>query len=129
MPVLLSVALTAAFGTTAPDGSVTAPLIAPRNVCAFAATPSDKTTRIAKTRRFIISTPPSSRSNYNRQHPRSPTRSGHAWKTEIHREAIWPTIRIPLHDRNLLLKFRTSPPGPARPSLLQKYRYTLKPTM
>src|SRR5436309_14412504 len=58
IPVALSVALTAAFGTTPPDGSVTVPLIAPRNVCAFTPTASDNTTRIAKTRRFIVSTPP-----------------------------------------------------------------------
>src|SRR2546427_6532870 len=58
MPVVDSVAFTAALGTTLPDGSVTVPLIAPRNVCASAATANDKTTRIANTRRFIISTPP-----------------------------------------------------------------------
>src|SRR5258708_14591032 len=58
MPVELSVAFTCAFGTEAPEGSVTVPLIAPRNVCAFTPTASDKTTRIAKTRRFIFSTPP-----------------------------------------------------------------------
>src|SRR5258708_33540146 len=58
MPVALSVAFTAALGPDAPDGSDTVPLIAPRNVCAFAATANDKTTRIAKTRRFIKSTPP-----------------------------------------------------------------------
>src|SRR6266478_5465514 len=57
-PVALSVAFTCAFGTTLPDGSVTVPLIAPRNVWPFTATASDKTTRIAKTRRFIKSTPP-----------------------------------------------------------------------
>src|SRR6266487_388888 len=57
-PVALSVAFTCAFGTTPPDGSVTVPLIAPRNVWPFTATASDKTTRIAKTRRFIKSTPP-----------------------------------------------------------------------
>src|SRR6266478_1978387 len=58
IPVVLSVAFTAALGTDAPEGSVTVPLIAPRKVCAFAATANDKTTRIAITRRFIFSTPP-----------------------------------------------------------------------
>src|SRR5882724_198847 len=57
MPVEFSVALTWAFGTTAPEGSETVPLIAPRNVCAFTPTASDRTTRIARTRRFMIHTP------------------------------------------------------------------------
>src|SRR6266571_2854510 len=53
MPVATSVAFTVAFGTTPPDGSVTVPLIVPRNVCAFPATASDNTIRIAITKRFI----------------------------------------------------------------------------
>src|SRR5882672_4547480 len=57
IPVVLSVAFTAALGTTAPEGSVTVPLMAPRNVWAFAATASERTTRIAKTRRFIVQHP------------------------------------------------------------------------
>src|SRR6266436_5858199 len=58
MPVADSVAFTAALGTTAPDGSVTVPLMAPRNVWAFAATASERTKRIAKTKRFIGQHPP-----------------------------------------------------------------------
>src|SRR5216684_4286585 len=69
MPVALSVAFTAALGTDAPDGSVTVPLIVPRNVWAFAATASDKTTRIAKTRRFIDEHPPHrDQNNTTRRH-------------------------------------------------------------
>src|SRR6266849_3391226 len=37
IPVAVSVAFTCAFGTELPDGSVTVPLMAPRNVWAFAA--------------------------------------------------------------------------------------------
>src|SRR5882762_4953876 len=59
MPVADSVALTWAFGTTAPEGSVTVPLIEPRNVWAFAAAASERTTRITKTKRFIDPHPPS----------------------------------------------------------------------
>src|SRR6266481_5210138 len=58
IPVVLSVAFTVALGTTAPEGSVTVPLMAPRNVWAFAATASERATRIAKTRRFIGQHPP-----------------------------------------------------------------------
>src|SRR5882762_5225818 len=68
MPVADSVALTWAFGTTAPEGSTTVPLIEPRNVWAFAATASDKTTRIAKTARFIDEHPP------HRDQKNTPTR-------------------------------------------------------
>src|SRR5206468_12898209 len=45
-PVPLFVALTLAPATTAPDGSVTVPLMAPRNVCAYPNTPSSTTTTI-----------------------------------------------------------------------------------
>src|SRR5215831_1795455 len=58
MPVAISVALTAAFGTNPPDGSVTVPLIVPRKVCALAATASENAMRTAITRRFIDSIPP-----------------------------------------------------------------------
>src|SRR6266850_2417261 len=58
IPVEFSVAFTVALGTTAPDGSVTIPLMEPRNVWAFAATASERTTRIAKTKRFIGQHPP-----------------------------------------------------------------------
>src|SRR5882757_4018783 len=47
MPVALLTALTWAPGTTAPDGSVTVPLIAPRNVCAVAGSPTESTNSIA----------------------------------------------------------------------------------
>src|SRR5712671_1971139 len=97
MPVALSVAFTAALGTTAPDGSVTVPLIAPRNVCASAATASDKTTRIAKTRRFIISTPP--------LRDRTTTDS-----TRIPRPGRGTLQKMKLNERNLFLKMWTSPP-------------------
>src|SRR5215467_3097980 len=53
MPVAISVALTAALGTTPPDGSVTVPLIEPRKVWAFAATASENAIKITTTRRFI----------------------------------------------------------------------------
>src|SRR5882724_13155386 len=58
MPVEDSVAFTAALGTTAPDGSVTVPLMAPRHVWASAATASERTKSITKTRRFIGQHPP-----------------------------------------------------------------------
>src|SRR6266576_1703522 len=110
MPVALSVAFTAAFGTTAPDGSVTVPLIAPRNVCAFTPTANDKTTRIAKTRRFIISTPPLR--DRNATHCTRIPRHGRGTlgKIKCNKKAKWRTVGIPLNDRNLLLKTRTSPP-------------------
>src|SRR6266404_1272418 len=55
--VATSVAFTVAFGTTAPDGSVTVPLIAPRNVCAFATTPKLKIINTARNNRFILPPP------------------------------------------------------------------------
>src|SRR5260221_11730224 len=58
MPVALSVAFTVAFGTELPDGSVTVPLIAPRNVCAFAANPKLKIIiSTARKNRFILPPP------------------------------------------------------------------------
>src|SRR5438309_177981 len=45
MPVAFSVALTVAPGTSAPDGSVTVPLMAPRNVWACAFSPLSTKTR------------------------------------------------------------------------------------
>src|SRR5260221_899825 len=58
MPVALSVAFTVAFGTELPDGSVTVPLIAPRNVCAFAANPKLKIiSSTARKNRFILPPP------------------------------------------------------------------------
>src|SRR5712671_5737143 len=57
MPVALSVAFTCAFGTELPDGSVTVPLIAPRNVCAFAATPNVKIITTARNNRLILPPP------------------------------------------------------------------------
>src|SRR6266436_2768158 len=57
MPVALSVAFTCAFGTEPPDGSVTVPLIAPRNVCAFAAAPKLRIITTARNNRLITSTP------------------------------------------------------------------------
>src|SRR6266404_4090304 len=59
IPVALSVAFTCAFGTELPDGSVTVPLIAPRNVCAFAATPKVKIITNPRNNRLIL--PPPSR--------------------------------------------------------------------
>src|SRR6266478_598680 len=58
IPFADCVAFTWAFGTTAPEGSTTVPLMEPRNVWAFAATASERTTRIAKTKRFIGQHPP-----------------------------------------------------------------------
>src|SRR5258708_3370719 len=57
MPVAVSVAFTWAFGTTAPDGSVTVPLIAPRNVWAFAAAASAKIMVAARRKRLMFVTP------------------------------------------------------------------------
>ncbi len=57
MPVVLSVAFTCAFGTELPDGSVTVPLMAPRNVCAFAPTPNVKITNNARNNRLILPPP------------------------------------------------------------------------
>src|ERR1700722_13001340 len=56
MPVALFVALTEAPGTTAPEGSVTVPLIAPRYVCAVAGKTTENTNNtIAKN--FFIPVP------------------------------------------------------------------------
>src|SRR5258708_827968 len=53
-PVAVLVAFTVAPATTAPDGSVTLPLIAPRKVCAYAVKPSSTSTiRLPSSRRFI----------------------------------------------------------------------------
>src|SRR5260370_33279148 len=57
MPVAVSVAFTCAFGTEPPDGSVTVPLMAPRNVCAFAPTPNVKITNNARNNRLILPPP------------------------------------------------------------------------
>src|SRR5882762_9141834 len=57
IPVALSVAFTCAFGTELPDGSVTVPLIAPRNVCAFAVTPKVKIITTARNNRLILPPP------------------------------------------------------------------------
>src|SRR6267142_2272855 len=57
MPVATSVAFTCAFGTELPDGSVTVPLIAPRKVCAFAATPKVKIITTARNNRLILPPP------------------------------------------------------------------------
>src|SRR5260370_37228374 len=57
MPVAVSVAFTCAFGTELPDGSVTVPLMAPRNVCAFTATPKLKITITASNNRLILPPP------------------------------------------------------------------------
>src|SRR5579859_1072280 len=52
-PVATSVALTCAFGTTAPDGSLTVPLMAPRNVWALAAIVTLSRTNKLKSRNLI----------------------------------------------------------------------------
>src|SRR5260370_26372419 len=57
MLVAVSVAFTWAFGTTAPDGSVTVPLIAPRNVWAFVAAASANITVAARRKRLMFVTP------------------------------------------------------------------------
>src|SRR6267154_1079149 len=57
MPVALSVAFTCAFGTELPDGSVTVPLMAPRNVWAFVAKLNVRTTSTARNNLRITSTP------------------------------------------------------------------------
>src|SRR6266478_9651588 len=106
IPVALSVAFTVAFGTTPPEGSVTVPLIAPRNVWPFTVTASDKTIRIAKTRRFIESTPP-----YGNQKatpalclPAARFKKQNSPKTALQ------AVLFQLFDRDLLLKSRTSTP-------------------
>src|SRR5579859_4391836 len=53
-PVATSVALTCAFGTTAPDGSLTVPLMAPRNVWALAAIVTLSRTNKTKSRHLIL---------------------------------------------------------------------------
>src|ERR1035437_7875606 len=53
-PVDFSGAVTCASETSAPDGSVTVPLIAPRNVCPQAAIPRDNTSTTANHVRFIL---------------------------------------------------------------------------
>src|SRR5579859_1258423 len=58
MPVALFVAFTAAPGTTAPDGSVTVPLIAPRYVCALAGMPTKNRNSITTKNFFILSVLP-----------------------------------------------------------------------
>src|SRR5262245_49248942 len=59
MLVADSVALTVAFGTAAPDGSVTTPLMEPRKVCALAGTADKTTNKSTKTAKcFIFSFPP-----------------------------------------------------------------------
>src|SRR5206468_9137461 len=55
--VAASVALTVAPGTTAPDGSVTVPLMAPRNVCEFATTANDNVNNTAVKKRFMSTLP------------------------------------------------------------------------
>src|SRR5712691_6950788 len=57
MLVAVSVAFTWAFVTTAPDGSVTVPLIAPRNVWAFVAAASANITVAARRKRLMFITP------------------------------------------------------------------------
>ena len=115
MPVALSVAFTCAFGTTPPEGSVTVPLIAPRNVWPFMATASDKTKRIAKTRRFIKSTPP-----YGDQKatpalclPAARFKKQNSPKTALQ------AVLFQLFDRDLSLKPRTSTPQTSSPFSIQ----------
>src|SRR5258705_10827108 len=53
--VAVSVAFTCAFGTTAPAGSITVPLIAPRNVCEFSGVTANNTIRTKTlSRQFIF---------------------------------------------------------------------------
>src|SRR6266704_5537049 len=106
-PVALSVAFTCAFGTTPPDGSVTVPLIAPRNVWPFTATASDKTTRIAKTRRFIKSTPP-----YGNQKatPAFCLPAARFKKTKLTQKLALQAVLFQLFDRDLLLKSKDKHP-------------------
>src|SRR5258706_7182825 len=54
MLVAVSVAFTAALGTTAPEGSVTVPLIAPRKVCALAGTTHNRTNKSTISKCFIF---------------------------------------------------------------------------
>src|SRR6266700_6395283 len=54
MEVALFVALMCAPGTTAPEGSVTVPLIAPRNVCALAGTTNNRTNKSTTSSCFIF---------------------------------------------------------------------------
>jgi len=70
---------------------------------------------------------PSSRSNCNRQHPRSPTGSGQAWKNEIQRKAIRRPARIQLNEQKSIAENMDKPPGPARPLSTQKNNTTLRP--
>src|SRR6266702_7700342 len=116
MPVVLSVAFTWAFGTIPPDGSVTVPLIAPRNVWPFTATASDKTARIAKTRRFIKSTPP-----YGNQKatPALCLPAARFKKTKLTQKLASQAVLFQLFDRDLLLKPRTSTPQTSSPFSIQ----------
>src|SRR5215813_3710642 len=57
MLVAISVAFTCALGTTAPEGSVTVPLIVPRKVCAFAAMARSRIASTTRNSRFMALTP------------------------------------------------------------------------
>src|SRR6266567_2149392 len=115
MPVVLSVAFTWAFGTTPPDGSVTVPLIAPRNVWPFTATASDKTTRIAKTRRFIKSTPPYG----NQKATPAFCLPAARFKKQNSPKTASQAVLFQLFDRDLSLKPRTSTPQTSSPCSFQ----------
>src|SRR6266571_3542712 len=94
MPVAVSVAFTWAFGTTAPDGSVTVPLIAPRNVWAFVAAASANITGAAKRKRLMFVTPHwISTQSCARPYPISPIvssadRLGDGWAASVARLAV-----------------------------------------
>src|SRR6476646_1069101 len=78
MPVAFSVALTVAPATAAPDGSVTVPLIAPRNVWLFAVTTTRSANNTADNHRFIYS--PLARSNSYQVARKKPTTPSNAKK-------------------------------------------------
>src|SRR2546422_2573095 len=120
IPVALSVALTAAFGTTPPDGSVTVPLIAPRNVCAFPPTASDNTTRIAKTRRFIVSTPPLIEIELTTDSTRVSRPAGARLEKSKSMPSHMTNRSHSAECSNSVVENKDKPPGPARPLRFNK---------
>src|SRR6266436_7843680 len=77
-PVADSVALTVAFGTAAPDGSVTVPLMAPRKVWLFAVTTTTRVRSNTDRHRFIYRFPLARSNSYQwplRSRPLPPIRT------------------------------------------------------
>src|SRR5215467_5677519 len=136
--VAVSVALTVAFGTTPPDGSVTVPLMVPRKVWAFAATASDKAIRIATARRFIDSTPPQGSQKLNsRQRRKAAPYKQHLvprryQSTFEESEPLGSSMKNYSHSLNgsrPVTLIQDKPPGPARPYSRLKNPYTVNANM